>query len=58
MKIRRELKIIAVDHVDEVLRLALLLPDPDAFFKKPVDGEAAKVPPPIEAPGNAPHSAA
>jgi ATP-dependent Lon protease len=58
MKIRRELKIIPVEHVDEVLRQALLLADPEAFFKKPVDGEAAKVQPPIEAPGNAPHSAA
>jgi len=58
MKIRRELKIIPVEHVDEVLRQALLLTDPDAFFKKPVDGEQPKVQPPIEAPGNAPHSAA
>src|SRR5947207_3357117 len=58
MKIRRELKIIPVEHVDEVLRQALVLSDPDAFFKKPGDGEAPKVQPPIEAPGNAPHSAA
>jgi ATP-dependent Lon protease len=58
MKIRRELKIIPVEHVDEVLRLALVLADPDAFFKKPMDGEPPKVQPPIEAPGNAPHSAA
>jgi len=47
MKIRREL-----------LRQALVLADPDAFFKKPMDGEPPKVQPPIEAPGNAPHSAA
>jgi len=57
MKIRRELKIIPVEHVDEVLRQALVLSDPDAFFKKPSD-EQPKVQPPIEAPGNAPHSAA
>jgi len=35
-----------------------VLSDPDAFFKKPLDGEPPKVQPPIEAPGNAPHSAA
>jgi ATP-dependent Lon protease len=58
MKIRRELKIIPVEHVDEVLRQALVLSDPDAFFKKPLDGDQPKVQPPIEAPGNAPHSAA
>ena len=59
MKIRRELKIIPVEHVDEVLRQALVLSDPEAFFKKPSgDGEQPKVQPPIEAPGNAPHSAA
>jgi len=58
MKIRRELKIIPVEHVDEVLRQALVLSDPDAFFKKPGDGETPKVQPPIEAPGNTPHSAA
>jgi ATP-dependent Lon protease len=34
MKIRKELKIIPVDHVDEVLRVALVLADPDAFFKQ------------------------
>jgi len=43
--------------VDEVLRQALVLSDPDAFFRKPAD-EPTKVQPPIEAPGNAPHSAA
>src|SRR5713101_8255184 len=46
MKIRRELKIIPVEHVDEVLRLALVLADPDAFFKKPMDVEL-KVRPPL-----------
>src|SRR5438132_10655602 len=58
IKIRRELKIIPVEHVDEVLRQALVLADPDAFFRKPGDGEQPKVQPAIEAPGNAPHSAA
>src|SRR6184192_2995659 len=33
MKIRRELTIIPVDHVDEVLRHALVLENPDAFFR-------------------------
>src|SRR6266851_345156 len=46
-----------IEHVDNVLRLALVLADPDAFFKKPMDGEP-KVQPPLEAPGNTPHSAA
>ncbi|MFL5426860.1 MAG: endopeptidase La [Myxococcales bacterium] len=56
MKIRRELKIIPVEHVDEVIRQALQLTDPDAFFRKPV--EEAPTTGAIPAPGNAPHSAA
>ncbi len=34
LKIRRELRIIPVDHVDEVLRVALVLEDPDGFFRQ------------------------
>jgi ATP-dependent Lon protease len=50
MKIRRELTIIPVDHVDEVMRHALALENPDAFFRtvEPVK---------IEAPGNTPQTA-
>jgi ATP-dependent Lon protease len=50
MKIRRELTIIPVDHVDEVMRHALKLENPDAFFR---NVEPAK----IEAPGNTPQTA-
>src|SRR3989449_6006735 len=49
MKVRRELTIHAVEHIDEVLRLALVLENPDAFFK-PMDTK-------IEAPGNTPQTA-
>jgi ATP-dependent Lon protease len=59
MKVRRELTIIPVDHVDEVLRHALVLADPDAFFRKVAEpGESIVKQQPIEAPGNTPHSAA
>ena len=60
MKIRRELTIIPVEHVDEVLRHALVLADPDAFFRKvePEGPLTGVKPPAIEAPGNTPHSAA
>ena len=60
MKIRRELTIIPVDHVDEVLRHALVLADPDAFFRKvEPEGPLTGIKPvTIEAPGNTPHSAA
>jgi ATP-dependent Lon protease len=34
LKIRKELRIIPVDHVDEVLRVALVLEDPDGFFRQ------------------------
>src|ERR1700730_7463447 len=34
LKVRRELTIIPVDHIDEVLRHALVLDNPDAFFRK------------------------
>ena len=49
LKVRRELTIHAVEHIDEVLRLALVLENPDAFFK-PMDTK-------IEAPGNTPQTA-
>jgi ATP-dependent Lon protease len=52
MKIRRELTIIPVEHVDEVLRHALVLENPDAFFRQPAP-EAPK----MEAPGNTPQTA-
>jgi ATP-dependent Lon protease len=54
LKIRRELTIIPVEHIDEVLRHALVLDDPDAFFRK-VESDLPK--PPIEAPGNTPQTA-
>jgi ATP-dependent Lon protease len=54
LKIRRELSIIPVEHIDEVLRHALVLENPDAFFRK-VEPEPPK--PPIEAPGNTPQTA-
>ena len=56
--IRRELTIIPVEHVDEVLRHALVLADPDAFFRKVEPESALTKPVTIEAPGNTPHSAA
>src|SRR5207245_11144703 len=52
LKIRRELTIIPVEHVDEVMRHALLLENPDAFFRQP-----APEPPKMEAPGNTPQTA-
>ena len=52
MKIRRELKIIPVEHVDEVLRHALVLENPDSFFRQPAPEQ-----PKIEAPGNTPQTA-
>ena len=45
MKIRRELQIIPVDHVDEVLRVALVLSDPDGFFRQQAPGAATGSPP-------------
>jgi len=33
-RIRKEMTIIPVDHVDEVLRAALVLENPDTFFRK------------------------
>jgi ATP-dependent Lon protease len=54
LKIRRELTIIPVELIDEVLRHALVLDNPDAFFRK-VESDLPK--PPIEAPGNTPQTA-
>jgi ATP-dependent Lon protease len=48
-KIRDQLQIVLVDHTDEVLREALRLEDPDAFFHKLPAGqlrEGAPKPPP------------
>ena len=42
-KVRQGLQIVPVDHMDEVLREALKLEDPDAFFRR---GPAATLPPP------------
>jgi ATP-dependent Lon protease len=49
LKVRRELTILPVEHVDEVLRHALVLENPDAFFRT--------VETKIEAPGNTPQTA-
>jgi ATP-dependent Lon protease len=47
-KIRQSLQIVPVDHMDEVLREALKLEDPEAFFRR---GPAAALPtPPAAAP--------
>jgi ATP-dependent Lon protease len=48
LKIRRELEIVPVEHVDEVLRRALVLADPDTFFKQP-PAEVAALPAPAPA---------
>ncbi len=62
--VRTRMKIIPVDHMDEVLRAALTLEDPDAFFKAaaekfhvpPLNSQPEGVPPPapaVNAPGTA-----
>jgi len=56
MKIRRELKIIPVEHIDEVLRYALVLDNPDTFFRAMTD-TLPTAPKTIEAPGNTPQTA-
>jgi ATP-dependent Lon protease len=50
-RVREKLEIVLVDHTDEVLREALKLDDPDAFFRKLPAGQLdspshPKVPPP------------
>ena len=47
-KVRTEMRIVPVEHMDEVLRQALVLENPDAFFKAPEIG--APVPSPESAP--------
>ncbi|HUB08379.1 MAG TPA: endopeptidase La [Myxococcales bacterium] len=52
-KVRTEMRIIPVEHMDEVLRQALVLENPDAFFKSPELGAppaapAESVPPPSQ----------
>jgi ATP-dependent Lon protease len=37
--VRKNLEIIPVEHMDQVLRLALALDDPDSFFKAPLPRE-------------------
>jgi ATP-dependent Lon protease len=52
-RVRDVLEIVLVDHTDEVLREALRLEDPDAFFRKlpagHLDGTPSKPPPTPEA---------
>jgi ATP-dependent Lon protease len=43
-RIRNELTIIPVDHVDEVLRAALVLENPDAFFRKEIPVPSIEAP--------------
>jgi ATP-dependent Lon protease len=45
-KVKREMEIIPVEHMDEVLMKALVLENPDTFFRAP----AAEVPAPTPAP--------
>ncbi len=52
-KIREAMRIVPVEFVDEVLREALVLDNPDEFFKKPVV-EEKKAPPPEPLPVQAP----
>jgi ATP-dependent Lon protease len=40
LKIRRALQMVFVEHMDEVLREALLLSDPDAFFRRLPESQA------------------
>jgi ATP-dependent Lon protease len=49
IKVRRELTIIPVDHIDEVLRHALVLANPEAFFRKP-EVESSVLKPGIDSP--------
>ncbi|RLA93685.1 MAG: endopeptidase La [Deltaproteobacteria bacterium] len=36
-RVKKDLKIVLVDHVDDVLRRALILDDPDSFLKKQIE---------------------
>jgi len=51
--ILRSIKIEPVDHMDQVLRRALVLENPQDFLKRPV-APTEVVPPPFEAPAPAP----
>jgi ATP-dependent Lon protease len=56
-KVREHLEIVLVDHTDEVLREALRLEDPDAFYRKlptGTRGEGTPKGPPTPAPEAAP----
>jgi len=55
-RIRKALQLVFVEHMDEVLREALLLSDPDAFFRRLPEAQAAVIdgkpaPVPEAAPG-------
>ncbi len=43
-RIRKEMTIIPVDHVDEVLRAALVLENPDTFFRKELPAATVETP--------------
>src|SRR5665811_2221019 len=43
-RVRKEMTIIPVDHVDEVLRAALVLENPDAFFRKEIPSATVETP--------------
>ncbi|MHB8416660.1 MAG: endopeptidase La [Myxococcales bacterium] len=50
-KVRAEMRIVPVEHMDEVLRQALVLENPDAFFRSPEAGAqpaAESTPPPSQ----------
>ncbi len=48
-KVRAEMRIVPVEHMDEVLREALILENPDAFFRAPeASAPAAATPPPSQ----------
>jgi len=54
-KVRAELAVQPVEHMDEVLRAALLVADPDAFFRRvPQEGATQPVPAPAPAAEPAP----
>jgi ATP-dependent Lon protease len=48
--ILRSITIRLVDHMDQVLRQALVLDRPDDFLRKPMAAEVPVPPPPFEAP--------
>jgi predicted ATP-dependent protease len=63
-RVRDQIKMIPVDHMDDVLKYALSLEDPEAFFKaaaekfhvKPLDGKVDESPlavPVVTNPGTA-----